>query len=132
MRFLRSTRFWLFAFAALILLSTVSMCFMRLTPGGTVAVITLDGEEIQRIDLSKVRDPYSIRVESTNGGYNIVHVEKGKISVTEASCPDKICIRQGEISNSLKPIVCLPNKMMIIIEDPETVGSAGSADSVSG
>ena len=128
MRFLRSTRFWLLAFAALILLSSVSMCFMRFSAGGSVAVITQDGKELQRIDLSKVKNSYTIRVDHPDGGYNIILVEKGRISVTEASCPDKICIRQGKITDSSKPIVCLPNKMMIIIEG---AGSSAGADSVS-
>ncbi|MGI6027820.1 MAG: NusG domain II-containing protein [Candidatus Heteroscillospira sp.] len=127
MRFLRSTRFWVLAFAALILFSTLSMFFMRRSADGTTAVITQDGREIERIDLGKVKEPYTIRVDNPNGGYNIILVEKGQVSVTEASCPDKVCIRQGTITTGLKPIVCLPNKVMVIIED-----ASDDADSLAG
>jgi len=122
MRLLRSSRFWLVVFAALILFSTLSMFFMRSKSGGSTAVIIQNNEEIYRIDLSKVKDPYTIRIDKPEGGYNIVHVEKGKICVSEASCPDKICVNTGKISDSLKPIVCLPNKLMVLIENEKDPG----------
>ena len=125
---LRSHRFWLAAFAALILLSSLSMLFMRRSAGGSVAVITQDGAEIQRIDLSEVKESYEIKVTNPSGGYNLVLVEPGAISVIEASCPDHVCIAQGKISDSLRPIVCLPNKLMITISGGETP----DIDSVSG
>ena len=129
MHFLRSTRFWIFVFVGLILLSTISMFFMHFNAGGSTAIITQNGQEIQRIDLKKVKTPYTIQIDNPDGGYNLILVEKGQISVSEASCPDKICIQQGKISSSLKPIVCLPNKLMIVIEGPR---DANDADSVSG
>ena len=116
MRILRSSRFWLLAFAALLLFSSFAMIFMGRSAGGSTAIITQNNVEIERIDLSKVKESYTIRVENPEGGYNMVLVEKGKISVFEASCPDKICVNQGKISDSLKPIVCLPNRVMVLIE----------------
>jgi hypothetical protein len=109
MKHLRSTRFWLGAFAVAAAAERRSMSFSRARAGGGTAVILQDNEVIRRIDLSAVTEPYSLRIDNSSGGYNIVLVEKGRISVTEASCPDKICIHQGKISDSLKPIVCLPN-----------------------
>lgn len=125
---LRSHRFWLAVFAALILLSSLSMLFMRRSAGGSVAVITQDGVEFQRIDLSEVKESYELKVTNSDGGYNIILVEPGTISVIEASCPDHICISQGKISDSLRPIVCLPNKLMISIDGGETP----DVDSVAG
>lgn len=54
----------------------------------------MDGELYEEIDLMAVALPYDIRIE-TERGYNIVHVEHGAISVSEADCPDQICVRQG-------------------------------------
>lgn len=129
MRMLRSSRFWLAAFAALLLFSSFAMIFMGSGAGGHIAVITQNNQEIERIDLSKVKDSYTIRVDNPDGGYNMVLVEKGKISVIEASCPDKICVNQGKISDSLKPIVCLPNRVMVLIEDTK---NAAGADALAG
>lgn len=51
------------------------------------------------------------------GGYNTIHIEDGKVWIHEASCPDKICLSQGKISQDGEIIVCLPNKMMVQIKD---------------
>ncbi len=53
----------------------------------------------------------------TEIGYNIIHIENGQIWIHEASCPDKICIHQGKISDNGEIIVCLPNRMLIKVVD---------------
>jgi len=50
-------------------------------------------------------------------GNNIISVEQGRIRVFAASCPDLICVRQGWVSNGLVPIVCLPNRLVITLDD---------------
>lgn len=114
---LGSTRFWIGCFVGLILISAGFLMYRNASAGGVVAVVTRDGQELQRIDLDQVTEAYTLRMEHPDGGYNLIQVQHGKISVTEASCPDKVCINQGSISDSLTPIVCLPNKVMIAIED---------------
>lgn len=113
---LRSTRFWVICFLLLLLGSAAVLIFMQSSSKGTVAVITQDGKEIERVDLDSVEEPYTMCVDSDNGGYNIILIEHQRISVIEASCPDHVCVEQGKISNSLTPIVCLPNKLIIQIE----------------
>ena len=48
-------------------------------------------------------------------GHNTVHVEPGAISVTEADCPDGICVRQGKLTTAGVPIVCMPHRLVIEI-----------------
>lgn len=81
-----------------------------------IAEIVLNGNTIQTIDLNAVDEPYDIRIDTDDGGYNIVHVENGAISVSEADCPDKVCVNQGKISSSTYPIVCLPHRLTIQIK----------------
>lgn len=57
-----------------------------------------------------------VTIESETG-YNTMHIENGQIWIHEASCPDKVCIHQGKISNNGEIIVCLPNRMLIKIVD---------------
>ena len=82
---------------------------------GTVAVISVNGEERERVDLSKVRKAYDLDI-TTEYGHNIVHVEHGAISVTEADCPDQICVHQGKLTGSGIPIICMPHRLVIEIE----------------
>ena len=74
----------------------------------TVEIIS-SGEVLYTIDLSHTADRV-IRVD--NAGCNIIEIIGGKIHVTEADCPDKICVRMGFLQGGA-PIVCLPNRLVI-------------------
>lgn len=79
-----------------------------------IACIYEDGELVHKINLSNVTKPYTIQI-----GGNTVFVEKGQISMLEADCPDKICVKQGAISEGARPIICLPNNVLIKLTDDE-------------
>ena len=81
-----------------------------------IAEIYHNGQLIQTIDLDAVSDGYEFTIESDHGTYNTVRVEPGKIAIIDASCPDHICVRTGYISDSLMPITCLPNQVIIKIK----------------
>ena len=61
------------------------------------------------------------------GGYNLIEVERGRIRVAEADCPDQVCVRQGWISNSVVPIACLPHKLVVQLES-----ASGGVDGATG
>lgn len=42
-------------------------------------------------------------------------VKNGKIRMTEASCPDKICEKTGFIGSSGQSIICVPNKITVAV-----------------
>lgn len=84
------------------------------------AKIYQNGKELYSIPLNEVQESYEIEIDGENGAKNIIFVEKGKISVKEASCPDKICIKTGPISNGRLPITCLPNHLVIQIKEGKT------------
>lgn len=88
----------------------------------TVAFIYSDNKLMYKINLHTVAEPYQIRVDSPNGGYNIIEVKKDSIGVTDASCPDKICQKTGFTHSSSTPVICLPNKLVIKIKSssPDT------------
>ncbi len=99
--------------------AAASAAFLLLRDGGTdapVARITRDGVLLEEIDLNKVDAPCSLTFEDESGT-NTVRVERGRIRVSEADCPDQICVHQGWISDGTVPIVCLPHKLMIRISD---------------
>ena len=60
--------------------------------------------------------------------YNVVEIKDGKVSVTEASCKNQVCVRHGAISRSGESIVCLPNRLVVRIENGSEEG--GGYDSV--
>lgn len=89
---------------------------------GAFVVVEVDGEERARYSLEK---PFSTEVSSSRGT-NLLVIENGTAKVTEADCPDKLCVNQGAIQFQGESIVCLPHKMTVRIEG----GSAGGVDAV--
>lgn len=81
------------------------------------AYIYQDGILIKTIDLSAVKEITVFTVNSTDGGYNTIEIRPGEIAVTSASCPDHVCMKQGFIQNSMLPITCLPNKLVIQLKE---------------
>lgn len=48
---------------------------------------------------------------------NKVKVHDNGVEVTEANCPDKVCVKTGFITKPSQSIVCIPNKLNIKIID---------------
>ena len=95
--------------------------------GGLTAHIYQDGKQIHSIDLSLVTAPYELTVTDKNGNYNLIEIRPGSIGITDASCPDKLCVHMGFQETSLLPITCLPNNLVIRLERQES-----SLDGVTG
>lgn len=90
--------------------------YQDLTPDASAAMtadIYQNGTLLKSIPLDPQEPPYTMTVMGENGAYNTITVQEGKIGISAASCPDKLCMHQGFINNSLLPITCLPNKLVI-------------------
>ncbi|MCM1134515.1 MAG: NusG domain II-containing protein [Clostridium sp.] len=48
--------------------------------------------------------------------YNLLLIDGGKVSVSDADCPDQLCVKQRSISNNGESIICLPHKLVLQIE----------------
>ena len=107
--------FWILLFVALAA-ACAGFYLLRGGTGGVTAVVYVDGEVYDTYDLSAVVFPYEVTVE-TEYGYNTIRVGRGTIEVAEADCSEQVCVRQGAISDSLIPIVCLPHRLVIQIDD---------------
>ncbi len=111
------TRTWIIGIAAAaVVLTVLSVFLLTSRTEGNVAVVTLDGEVIREIDLSRVTEEYRFTVETDDGGINVVLVQPGRICVEDANCPDRICVMQGWLSDSPMPIVCAPHRLSIEIK----------------
>ena len=56
----------------------------------------------------------SVDASLSVGGCDIL-IEKAKVKVSDATCPDHVCIKTGEIHRAGQSIVCVPNKVSIKI-----------------
>lgn len=117
----RSNKFWIIIISAILLISAVAVFLLHKSASGdSLANIYQDGVCIHSVDLSSVETAYTLDV---SGKFeNIVSVERGRICVSESSCPDGICVNQGWISDGTVPVVCLPNGLVIQIESGSDAG----------
>lgn len=88
-------------------------------PGAYVCART-DGREVFRMPLDTAY--HREVIESDAGGYNVIEIRDGFVSVTDASCPDRICVHQGRISSAGENIICLPNRLIVTVEGGEKEG----------
>lgn len=104
------TRSWIVLIAALLLVSlgAAALLYYGKTPGDRAEIYS-GGTLAATVDLGKDQ---VFTVASPDGGSNTVTVRQGKIAVTQASCPDQWCVRQG-FHNRGGDIVCLPNRLVI-------------------
>ena len=79
---------------------------------GQTAVVTVDGAEVERIDLSGDQDA----VIETQYGVNTVTVKDGYVYISESDCRGQDCVRMGGISRPGQMIVCLPHHLTVTIE----------------
>lgn len=85
--------------------------FIKGKDGGR-AVVYIDGEISAQYDLN-VDGEYIIETER---GKNRLLIEDGKADMTEADCPDGLCVKQKSIQKTGETIVCLPHRVVVEIE----------------
>ncbi len=54
-----------------------------------------------------------------NDGTNHLVIKNGKADMTEADCPDKLCVHQKAVSKNHESIICLPNKVIVEVDSRE-------------
>ena len=109
------------SFLVLAVLCIVASCVITQYGGnGGTAYVYKDGKLIKTLALKD--EPYMVDL-----GTNTICVEHDGVSMHSATCPDKLCVKQGKIKNSSRSIVCLPNR--IVVEIPS---EKGEVDAVAG
>ena len=105
--------------AAVLALAAVVLfvCFFvfRSRAAGNTVYITLNGKEYGKYDIS---NDLTLEIQSENG-VNTVEIKDGKVSVTEADCPDGYCISKGRIWREGETVVCLPHRLVVEVRSEE-------------
>lgn len=79
---------------------------------GASAQITINGEVYQTLPLNH---DTTITIPSDDGHTNVLTIHNGYADITDADCPDKLCVHQKKISKKGETLVCLPHKIVISI-----------------
>jgi len=94
-------------------LVAASFAFVNASSGeGSVVLIQVDGAVVHKTSL---RETHSISVHGTHGRL-MVEIREGKVAITQAECPNHICVKTGWRSHSGEIIVCVPNNTVVRID----------------
>lgn len=103
-----------------------------LLAGGILALALLlgakSGARVEVRVAGEVTASYSLQKNQTielegEGGRNTLVIEGGKAWMSEADCPDGLCLGMGKISSAGQSIVCLPHKLVVEVKSAD--GSTG-------
>ena len=99
-----------------------SAALLSLKNEGKYAEIRSDGKLIKTVSLKNSEEEFTVKA---GAGFNTIRVFGGKIGVSDADCPDKVCVHTGFISSGKIPIVCLPHRLEIRVKNSRSSEPAG-------
>ncbi|GFI15433.1 MAG: NusG domain II-containing protein [Lachnospiraceae bacterium] len=78
------------------------------------AMVTVyqNGHEIGKYPLGKEQ---TLSIPYGEDGYNLLFISGGEASISDADCPDGLCVRQRAVDRNGESIICLPHKLVIQI-----------------
>lgn len=89
---------------------------------GETVLIKVDGNIVKQLPLSS---DIEFDIAGYQGGSNHIVIKEGTVCMTEADCPDELCVHTGAVKKTGETIVCLPHRVVVEIR-----GTADSLDSV--
>jgi len=74
-------------------------------------LVRVNGEVVDHFDIgSDIKKLYD-----TELGSNEITIHDGQVSISDADCPDSICVHTKHAENNGDSVVCLPNRFSIEI-----------------
>jgi len=102
----------------LIVVAVLYFLWKALAPAevGAEVVVQVDGTEYARLPLAEEAE---LDIAQEGDRHNYLVIRDGKATVSAATCPDELCVHQADISRNGEQITCLPNKVLVTIENGE-------------
>ncbi len=99
---------------ALLLLSSLSFFGLAaFRDDGQTVVVEQDGMVIAR---RSIADEDTLRIAGPLG-VTTIQIAEGRARVLDAPCPHQLCVKTGAISNAGAMVVCVPNRVVLRIEE---------------
>ena len=111
---------WLIPLAVVVIALLLLVASRLMRPAGVeenMAVITLDGQVVDRVPLSA---PRTVTVEQPDGAVNVIEVSDHGAVMLSSTCDNQLCVHMGEVTVDnweFRPnqafIICLPNRVSV-------------------
>lgn len=110
---MKKTKLIIFITVVVFVVSAVIM-FISMKPSeNNIVEVVQNGKIIYTFDLLTAENQ-SIKIKSPDGkSSNTITISDGNICISDAECPDKICVNSGFLKYESMPVVCLPNRLII-------------------
>ncbi|MEE0686607.1 MAG: NusG domain II-containing protein [Lachnospiraceae bacterium] len=98
---------------SLVILTLVTSIFIykKQTSNKIYVEVSINGEITNKYSVDE-----NIEIMLKTG--NVLVIKDGNVCISNADCPDGLCVKQGTISKANESIICLPNKLVVrIVED---------------
>ena len=107
----------------LVLAATLFFMLIARPQNGRAVEVQVDGVTVASLPLDA--DTTYI-IDGADGGHNTLVIADGKATVTDATCPDGVCVRHRAIDKAGQSIICLPNKVVVrVIGEPTVDAEVG-------
>ena len=98
---------------SLVILTLVTSIFIykKQTSNKIYVEVSINGEITNKYSIDE-----NIEIMLKTG--NVLVIKDGNVCISNADCPDGLCVKQGTISKVNESIICLPYKLVVrIVED---------------
>ncbi len=107
----------------LVVAAVLFFTLSRWSADGRIAEVQVDGVTVVALPLDA---DTTYVIDGVDGGHNTLVIADGKATVTEATCPDGVCVRHRAIDRAGQSIICLPNKVVVrVVGEPTVDAEAG-------
>lgn len=103
----------------LIIPALIFLLIFNYRNAGSEVIVYVGGEEIGRYELNENRD---IIIQGLNNISDTLTIAEGKAYMSNASCPDRICMKSGSVHCDNESICCAPGGILVV------VNSSGKAE----
>lgn len=102
----------------LALSATLFFMLIARPQNGRTVEVTVDGTVVTTLPLD---NDTTYVIDGVDDGHNTLVIADGKATVTDATCPDGVCVRHRAIDRAGQSIICLPNKVVVRVVGKPTV-----------
>lgn len=97
--------------SVVLITAVAAFLYFQMQKDGDSACVIKNGEQIAVYSL---KENITVPITDENNT-NVLVIENGKTYISQATCPDKICVNHRPVSKTGETIVCLPAKLVVEI-----------------
>lgn len=84
---------------------------------GGEGLVSVDNEIVRQVSASEMGGTGSFTMESYGYHYTVEY-DKGRIRISQADCPDQVCVQTGWVSRFGEVSACVPGHVILSVSQP--------------